>query len=344
MKIGTRNYSKADVLRRVGDISQLGGVRETTLSDGRGRGLRCLQVDTGGGLRFCILPERCMDIAWADFRGTPLSFITKAGISSSAYFTHWKEEFHRVFAGGLLTTCGLRNIGRYGDYEGEHFGQHGRIGNAPAEHLSVSCGWVGDEYEIILSAQMREAVLYEENLYLSRTIRTRLGSGSFVLEDTISNLAFREEYVDILYHMNFGFPLLDEGARIILPKGWYTDPETNEQCSLSQLSSTVMPPADGADSTGYPIEFEEEQVRIELRNPSLKDWKGIYLSYPKTQLARFALWKSSGSGDYVLGLEPGTSVPEGRENNRKSGTMICLGPMEEHKVRIEFGIIMEEEE
>lgn len=340
MKLYGKTHTKEDILRHVGELSQLGGVKESTLSSGKGRGMRCIDVDTGAGLQFTLLPDRCLDIAWARYKTTPLGFITKAGVSSSVYFTHWNEELHRVFAGGLLTTGGLRNIGKFGDYEGEHFGQHGRISNAPAEDVAVNCGWQGDEYRMSFSGRMREAVLYEENLYLHRTIHTHMGATAFTIRDTITNLAFRTEAVDILYHMNFGYPLLSGGAAVRLPGGVYTDLATGQEKPVSALDTTIGPPKDDAPSLGFPIAFDDEDVCVELLNPSLDEMKGIRLRYKKSQLPRFALWKCEKSGDYVVGLEPGTSTPEGREANLKNGTMVMLKPMEEYTIEVTFEIIL----
>ena len=244
MKLYEQELTRADVLRRVGDVSQLGGVRKYVISGGKGDGVEGLHVDTGAGFRFDVLTSRCMDVGWAAYKGTPISFVSKGGVASTAYFEHKDAEIHRVFMPGLITTCGLRNTGRYCDYEGEHFGQHGRIANAPAENLSVDCRWVGDEYEISLRGEMREAVLFGENLILTREYRTRLGASRFVLKDTIRNCAFRDEPVCFMYHINFGFPLVDEGARAQFSKGNVLDPKTRVVYDYNDSLCTLTAPVD----------------------------------------------------------------------------------------------------
>lgn len=338
MKLYGREWSRADILRRVGDISQLGGVKRYVLAEGKGKGVEGLRIDTGAGLRFDVLTDRCMDIAWADYKGIPISFISKGGVSSSVYFEHKDAEIHRVFAPGLITTCGIRNTGRFCDYEGEHFGQHGRIANAPAENVSVSCEWDGDEYEIVLRGQMREAVLFGENLILTREYRTRIGATSFMLKDTIRNCAFCDENVCFMYHINFGFPLVDEGAKVHFSKGNVMDPKTRNVYDYNDILCTLSSPVDNLPEEGGFIQFAEEKAVARLVNPKLADMKGAYVKFDRQHFKYFSFWKSMGSGDYVVGFEPCTVLPIGRARNVAEGIEFVLKPMEEVNFETEIGI------
>ena len=67
-----RHWTRTALLQRVGDITQLGGVRLVTLSEGPESGVQLAEVRTGSGLAFSVLPSRGMDIGFAEFRGTPL--------------------------------------------------------------------------------------------------------------------------------------------------------------------------------------------------------------------------------------------------------------------------------
>ena len=153
-----KQIHKREFFQRFGDVSQVGGVKSFTLNSGKAKGIDAYEINTGAGLRFTVLADRCMDIAWADYKSAPIGFISKAGISSSLYFEHKRDELHRVFGPGLLTTCGLRNVGSPCVVDCEEFAQHGRIHNAPAELVSIDADWDGDEYRISLKGSMREAV------------------------------------------------------------------------------------------------------------------------------------------------------------------------------------------
>ncbi|MDR1181145.1 MAG: aldose 1-epimerase family protein, partial [Bacteroidales bacterium] len=58
--------TRQELRRRCGSMTQLCDMRAGLLNDGKSRGMRIIDVRTGGGLSFSILPDRCLDIAWAD--------------------------------------------------------------------------------------------------------------------------------------------------------------------------------------------------------------------------------------------------------------------------------------
>ncbi len=129
----TRNY----ILERVGDISQIGGVRVVELADGRERGVRAAQFRTASGLDFTVLIDRGMDIDRADYKGTPLCWRSATQSAHPAYFEPEGLQWLRSFFGGLLTTCGLTYAGHPTTDEGEELGLHGRISNVPARNIQV---------------------------------------------------------------------------------------------------------------------------------------------------------------------------------------------------------------
>ena len=333
-----QKMTKLEFFQRFGDVSQVGGIKSFTLNSGKAKGIDAYEVNTGAGLRFTVLADRCMDIAWADYKATPIGFISKAGISSSLYYEHRGDELHRVFGPGLLTTCGLRNVGSPCVVDGEEFAQHGRIHNAPAENISIDAGWDGDEYRIGLQGSMREAVLYKENLHFTRKIEATLGSNTFKIADTIVNLALRDEYVCILYHFNYGYPVIDEGSKLIIPSAdIVNEPLNGRPGRWNEGLSMLEAPQEEAKSTLF-MRFDDEDIKIVIRNERLEGFKGIYMKYRKSQLPCFTAWRNLLQGDYVLGLEPGTAHPESRERILQKNQMVKLCPMEEMKIEIEFGI------
>jgi len=333
-----RHMTKREFLERFADVSQVGGIRSFTLNEGRAKGIDALEVNTGAGLRFTVLKDRGLDIGWADYKSVPIGFISKAGISSSLHFEHKMAELHRVFGPGLLTTCGLRNIGIPCVVNGEEFAQHGRVHNAPAENISAEGYWDGDEYKMVIKGEMREANLFGESLRLIRKIETTLGSSTFKLTDTVVNQALHEEDVCILYHINFGYPLVDEGASIVLPSAQILHDTSKEHMGpwTKEIARLDEPRVNAGRA--YFMGIEDEDIKVGIRNEKLESMKGIYLRYKKSQLPSFTIWRNLTPGDYVVGLEPGTANPEGREQLLDKGQMVKLAPMEEKRFEIEFGI------
>ena len=112
MELYGRLVSKADLTRRVGQMSQIAGARASELTSGLAKGVAAVDVKTGTGFAFTVLPGRGLDIAWASYKGAPIGYISKSGVVGAAHFVEkGAEGFLRNFFAGLLTTAGLSNIG-----------------------------------------------------------------------------------------------------------------------------------------------------------------------------------------------------------------------------------------
>ena len=94
---------RTHLMQRMGDISQLAGLKRHELADGKARGVEAVDFWTGSGFTFTVLPGRGMDIAWAAYKGVPVGYISKTGITSPAYYESEGFRWLRNFFGGLLT-------------------------------------------------------------------------------------------------------------------------------------------------------------------------------------------------------------------------------------------------
>lgn len=334
-----REMTRRELLGSAGNISQLVCARRYELLDGRGDGVKAVEVDTGGGLEFTLLQDKCLDIYDVRYKGVNLGFISKPGISAPQYFNP-QGEFPYYFQSGLLATCGLRNVGSGGEDEGERLPVHGRIGSASAENVSVSAEWEGDEYVLEVSGEMREAALFGESIRLRRRVAARLGGNSIKVTDRVENETCRGEPLMLLYHINFGFPFLGPELRLLLPKG------------------TAARPRDAAAAAGMgacraftaPEDFYQEQVFYHdmpdlpggqacalLRNDGLG--LAVAIRYDVSALPFLTQWKSMASGDYALGIEPGTCHVEGRAKERREGTLKTLEPFGAFETGFELTVL-----
>lgn len=114
MRLFGQHYTRSQLLERVGTVQQVGGTRRCRLEDGRATGTAAIEVDTGAGLRFTVLPDRGLDILQATFRGTNLAYLTPNGGAHPAFFEPQGMGWLRTFFAGLLTTCGLTYLGNPG--------------------------------------------------------------------------------------------------------------------------------------------------------------------------------------------------------------------------------------
>ena len=94
---------------------------------------------------------------------------------------------------------------------------HGRIANLPADQVHWEASWEHDEYILRVSGKVREVSTLGENIALTRKIETRMGGNEILLEDTVENEAPSASPLMILYHTNFGFPLINQCTRLEIP-------------------------------------------------------------------------------------------------------------------------------
>src|SRR5690554_4023064 len=133
--------TKEELLKYIGRIEQVGGIKEYTLSEGKSKGMKAIDINTGL-IRFTILPDRCLDIAHMSYKSIPISWISRVGLTAPEFYETEGLGWLRSFFGGLVTTCGLKNIGK----PSGGVGLHGRISNTPAEKLSISEEWTDGKY------------------------------------------------------------------------------------------------------------------------------------------------------------------------------------------------------
>ena len=329
----------------VGDMAQLAGARSSVLADGKAEGVRAVEVYTGSGFAFTVLPGRGMDIPFASYRGTSLSFLSGTGITHPGYYEEPGLGWLRGFYAGLLTTCGICTAGAPGTDQGRPFGLHGRYSNAAAEDLCVRQGWEGDEYLIRLSGTVREVSAMNEHLVLSRTIETRLGARGLRLHDVVENRGFEEQPLMLLYHFNYGFPLLAPGARIVGPFRSSTarDEEGRKDRGVEECLEIGDPIPGYQEKVFFHDLAADAQGRtfVALVNRAVGD--GLPLAiverFSVKELPFLTEWKMVRKGFYVLGLEPGTVLPLGRGVLREKGTLPMLAGQRTYSVTIDFEVL-----
>lgn len=334
------DFQKRELLRYVGDISQVADARQTMITSGRGKGVSAVDTKTGGGLSMTILTDRGMDIAWAEYKGVPLAHISKCGVSSPFLFEQQGTGFFRSFTAGLLTTCGLTYMGAPCLDDGKELGVHGRVSNIPAEDVSVYKEWIGDEFVFKIRGKMRECEYFGENIVLTRTFSYKLGENKLYINDVVENCGFNEQPLMVLYHFNFGYPLVDNTTKLYHTKANVVPRDSAAAVGIDEYSSFHEP------VHNYPeqVFFLDMQPKNDtsyscLYNEELLGGLGVYLKFKKSQLKNFTEWKQMGEGDYVVAMEPCTAPPIGRAEARQSGILEFIAPGEQRYFDIELGIV-----
>lgn len=336
-----QKLSKQTLMRRVGDISQVAGVRPVTLREGRGDGVKAVDVHTQA-LNFTVLMDRGMDIAWADYKGVPLSYVSTTGVCSPAFFEEPGIGFLRNFAAGLLTTCGLTSMGAPCEDAGDTLGLHGRISNIPAHNQSVYAEWEGDDYVMRVGGKVRQSRVFGENMTLTREIETRLLSDSLVIRDTVENCGFTEQPLMLLYHINFGYPIVDKDT-VLVQSATKVTPRDDVAAKGMDTFNVFHDPQPGYSEQVFYHDMEPDasgRVTACLFNKNLGEkGLGAYVRFCKDQLPYLIEWKQMGEGEYVVGLEPGNAAPEGRAKEREAGRLKFIKPGEKQQIEIEIGVV-----
>ena len=334
-----KTLSKADILRYCGGPDSLAGVREYTLNKGRQGGLNVSDVSTGE-TEFTVLNDRCLDIYDLKYKGVNLAFKSKNGLQSPQYYDPADAEFPLIFPGGFLYTCGLLNAGSSCIDEDVFYPVHGRIANTPANNTGIRTYWSGDDYNIELSGSMTESALFGHNLRLNRTISTSMGAKSFTISDAIENLDPSPIDYIILYHFNFGFPLIDAGTRLIKPNA-VTLPRTDEAKQGLSKHALFSQPEDGFfEHVFFHKDLPSDKngmTTAAIVNDRLK--LGVALKYTSFNLPVLVEWKSMRSGDYAVGLEPSNSFISGRKTERANGMGGHLSGFGSDNIQIDIRIL-----
>ena len=272
--------------KRISNLQQIASIRKYVFTDGKEKDLEVIDCDNGK-IRFLINVSKACDIMQLYHEGTNVSFISKNG------FTKREVPFINRFEGGMMYTCGLESIGAR-----EGCDLHGSFHNIPAQIARSEC----NEQGIIVEGKIAYTALFGQNLVIYRKIYSALGSNSVSIEDTLVNEGFKDEQYCALYHVNVGYPMLDDGAKIeadvvsCVPRtAWAKEIQ-------SSLLDVIMPEND-MEEVCYFLKMKKPEISVS----NAKLGKKLTVKYSDDTLTNFIMWKSMASGDYALGLEPATA-------------------------------------
>jgi hypothetical protein len=319
----------AEVLDRVGSLDQIARVDSFVDAEGTSRGARRLHVVTGGGLEYDVHPDRALDLGAATLDGVPLAWLSSTGITDPRFAEPQARGWLRTFGGGLLATCGLDSFGPDGDDEDGVVPMHGRIGQLPAR-LTRSEATTD---QLTIAGTVRQTRVFGENLVLAREISSAVGSTSITINDTVTNEGAQPSPHMVLYHVNVGWPLLDEGVTLEIPADKVTPRDPDAEAGFDTRYEIVAPSAGFKEQVFIHEGAEDGYARI----TNLKRGIQFTLRYSTETLPAIFQWKMTDVGHYVLGLEPAnTAVIMGRAAARSSGRLPVLQPRESVRYQVTF--------
>ena len=313
------------------------------LRGGLADGVDVIEV-RNGDFRFTVLPTRGMGIweAWqGDFRFGWKSPVEGPVHPRSVRLSDpsglgWLEGFDE-----LLVRCGLEYNGgpEFNPNGTVRYGLHGKIANTPAHKVDVSVD--AQDGRIAVTGVVDESRLFGNKLRLTSTIGTQLGRSEITIADTVTNLSGEPGEMELIYHTNFGVPLLGPGARILLPA---VRVAAYDRASLPTIArwNQYGPETPGAKEECYFVELAaaaDGATQAVLRNAAGD--RGICYRFNKRQLPYFTLWKNlqAASDGYATGLEPGTNLPNTKSFEKKQGRVIELAPGESRHFQLTLEVL-----
>ncbi len=344
-----QQFTRLELARHVGDFDQLFGVTLLTHGDGSARGVRVLQFRTGSGLAFEVNVDRCMDLASLDYRGLPLGWRSPVGPRSP-----WLHEadgenglgWLRSFS-GIMNTCGLDHVMAPTEESAEHYnyphrsrvrhGIHGRAAYTPARLKGYGVDWDGDDAVLWAEGEVRQVAMFGENLLLERRIEAKAGGSSVVISDKVTSLGFYPTPHALLYHVNFGWPLIAADTSLVAPI------EATPFTVHDTASTDIGPLEQAAPQKSFAEQVYQHDMATEsdgivpvaLINPAMgPDGLGVLMEYDGTAMPALTQWQNLQEGNYVVGIEPGTVNAGSREDWKARGELAWLNHGDSRSYRL----------
>ena len=344
MIICGKEYTKKDILARVGNLTQFAGIKRYVLTESFENGCEIIEVSTGGGLKFKVSPNKGMDIVAADYCGSALNWHGVNGVVHPSFHKANEQGWLDSTSSGLLTTCGLSNVGSACVDEGKSYGLHGEIHNICAKEVTATSKWVDDECYFTISGIVEEHKMFGHYLVLSRTITAQMGINMITVRDEVTNLGDVSVPLMLLYHCNFGFPLLGENTRIILPSTTSVPREEGlepapaiwrkPQLDFSEqvyLHSGIQSENNIASAIILNPEFPVGESSVEL---------GMRMQWDVRNLPILTEWYMPGCSTHALGIEPANCNVFGRAYAREHGLLKTIAPGENKEYNLNFSVFV----
>ena len=331
-------------------------VRKYVLHGGKQEGVEVIEVNNGK-LRFTVVPTRGMsiyEVLMEDMRlgrDSPVKGLvhpkyvnlqTRRGLGWLEGFNEWMVRCGLEFFGAPGTDESVDNTGAKAAMD---LTLHGKIGNTPASVVEITVEREAP-YRITVSGRIEEAALHGPKLEMWTQISTSPGAATFQISDTVTNRSAVEQEFGILYHSNYGPPLMEEGAKFFAPARQVAP--INEHAAEDVSSYDVYRAARaGFAEQVYCLRLwadENDRTQVMLRNAA--GTKAVSMAFSVKELPFFTLWKNPAATEdgYVTGLEPGTGFPRDRAIERKFGRVPKLGPDQSRSFTIDFALHADQEQ
>jgi len=336
-----------------GDVPGSGGpwsIRSETLHGGTQEGVELVTIDAGG-LVIRVIPTRGMsvlDVRRGDFRlgwDSPVKELvhprhvdleSRGGLGWLQGFNEW------------MVRCGLEFAGHPGldeftDNSGAKatmpLSLHGRIGNLPASRVEVI---VDREppHRLRLRGVVHERWFNGPKLELATELSLTPGSDVVRIEDAVTNHGGTPQEFQLIYHANFGRPLLEQGARVVAAIERIAPMNEHAAKAIASYETYAGPVAGFIEEVYLAWPYADQSGRSTALLQNAAGDRGATISWTVAECPYLGIWKNTAAeaDGYVTGIEPMTGFPYNRRIERQAGRVPKLAAGETRRFTLEFGL------
>jgi len=307
-----------------GDKKGTWSVEMRTLHGGRQEGVQVIDVDNGT-MKFTIVPTRGFEVWKASVGALRLGWDSPVKEIIHPSYIRLNDNDGRGWVagfGGLMVRGGLASFGNPVLDGDQQLTLHGHVDYIPASHVDV-------RYEaspvprLVFRGVVNDFQTFGAQLQLTSEISTVIGKPEVVFDDAIANLSDAPQDMQLLYHTNFGTPLLGAGAEFVAPvKKVQPINAASAEGGLADWNRYSGPHAPGYAAKVFNMSLYGDargMTKAMLKSPDGS--QGVLMSFDTHGLPYMSLWKNevTAKGGYVTGLEPGTGFPNTRPEERAAG-------------------------
>ena len=328
-------------------------VRMRRLHGGKQEGVQLVTVHNGR-LEFTVIPTRGMGILEAKLGAMRLGWqspvkevvhpahvnlSSREGLGWLDGFNEWMVRCGLEFAGHPGRDAFVTNTGDMAEMD---LTLHGKIANIPASEVELLLEREdGGGYRIRVRGRVDERMFFGPQLELWTEVSTLLGSDTLRIADTVVNRGADSQEFEMIYHTNFGRPLLEEGARFVGPIARVTPMNDHAAAAVDTYDVYAAPTAGFVEQVYCMVPYADSEGRTSMVLHGAGGERGVAMDYRTSELPYMTVWKNTAdeATGYVTGLEPGTSFPFNRRVERHFGRVPKLAAGESRNFTIDVRVL-----
>jgi galactose mutarotase-like enzyme len=303
------------------------------------RGMSILEVrDATSGLRLFGWDSPVKEVVHPQY----VQLGSRGGLGWLDGFNEWLVRCGLEFAGAPGIDQFVTNTGEVAEME---LTLHGKIANLPASTVELlRDDATGDA--IRLRGMVHERMFLGPKLTLVTDLIVRPGSLDFELEDAVTNQGGADQEFQLIYHINFGAPLLEAESRVAVPARKVLPRNAHSAGPVDRWQSYQGPQAGFVEQVYFITPYADEAgtTCATLHNANLD--RGAVIAWSTEALPSLTLWKNTAAFEdgYVTGIEPGTGFPNNRRVERQAGRVPKLSPGETRQFRLGFRVLSDRDQ